>query len=255
MTTDPSENQSHHPSGFGRFSIDDGCVLMDGIRIRSTRSAHAIAITVMNARGSVVSYDALAAAAGSRSSTPANLVKVHMHHLRAATDGRVPIRAHRGAGLSWEGPLPEPVPSGFPGECDHVVAFLDGDIIVDGDRIDAAPLSARIARYLSLSPGVARSAEDIARAVGSATSNPSNLVKVALSHLRRAFASRGLTSPVRNVRGRGTLWVPVASFAEHDVAETDADRAGDHQPPHGRREARGGDGTRHEGGTEPLDRE
>ena len=122
MTTDPSENQSHHPSGFGRFSIDDGSVLMDGIRIRSTRSAHAVAITVMNARGSVVSYDDLASAAGSRTSAPAKLVKVHMHNLRSATDGRIPIRSHKGAGLSWEGPLPEPVPSGSPGECRHRVS-------------------------------------------------------------------------------------------------------------------------------------
>lgn len=212
-----------------RFDIHADHLRFDGEDLKVSRSAHLLGIALLGAEGRIVSYEDLAIIIGSRTGDPANLVKVHVHDLRAGSSGFIPIITHPRKGLSW-GPIRDEE-SRMPSER---IIFSHGGIRIDGRDIHLTPLAARMVRYLWLRRDRSHEARDIVKAIGSDSRDPRNILKVSMNTVKRAFAKAGLTSPLRNVRGMGTRWTGSSSLAKHDVAETHADKTGDEKPP-GRR--------------------
>lgn len=209
-----------------RFDVHADHLRFDGEDLKVSRSAHLLGIALLCAEGRIVTYEDLAVIIGSRTGDPANLVKVHVHDLRTGSNGFIPIVTHPREGLSW-GPV-EVGRSNMPSE--RVVFSHDG-MSINGRDVHLTPLAARMVRYLWLRRDRSHDARDIIRAIGSDSRDPRNILKVSMSAVKRAFADAGLTSPLRNVRGIGTRWTGSSSLAEHDVAQTHADKTGDQQPP------------------------
>lgn len=212
-----------------RFDVHADHLRFDGEDLKVSRSAHLLGITLLSARGRIFTYEDLSIIIGSRTGDPANLVKVHVHDLRAGSSGFIPIITHPREGLSW-GSVEEDR-SNMPS---NRVMFSHDGMSIDGRDVHLTPLAARLVRYLWLRRDRSHDARDIVKAIGSDSRDPRNILKVSMNTVKRAFAEAGLTSPLRNVRGMGTRWTGSSSLAEHDVAETHADETGDEQPP-GRR--------------------
>lgn len=106
--------------------------------------------------------------------------------------------------------------------CGHDFASFDGIIdgrfsyspasgfCIDGERLDAPAQVHKAMGAVMSAHGLCVGLEPVAEQMGYHGDDPSNIVKVRMTHARRAVTSRGVAFPIETLWGRGLRWNPDA---------------------------------------------
>jgi len=171
----------------------------------------------------------------SQSQNPKNLIAVLVYSLRKSTNGKMPIDSCGGS-IVWTGqPFEISVdPTAACDECWTKPISFSSNAVKQRRRlkigehaIDLTEQEYALVSTLSANPQKIVRADTITRAMGSRSSDHSNVVKTILCTTRRAFQRAGLKAPIRTIRGKGLIWDPrdLLLFTKKDVADSNAQKA------------------------------